>query len=133
MMHYVADTHSLIWYLEDSPRLIITARECFDACDRGQAIISLPTICLVEIIYLQEKGRIPGERKAVLDGKPARSGGGIVLGDLSAEVVKALPHVPKSDVPDMPDRIMAATPLCLGMPLISRDRWIGASGVETIR
>lgn len=61
MTDYVADTHSLIWYLEDSPRLSSGARECFDACDRGEVIINVPTICLVEIIYLQEKGRIPEE------------------------------------------------------------------------
>jgi PIN domain nuclease of toxin-antitoxin system len=59
MSDAVTDTHGLIWYLENSPRLGSSASKTFDACDRGEAIIYVPTICLVEIIYLQEKGRIP--------------------------------------------------------------------------
>ncbi len=65
MSDYVTDTHSLIWYVEDSPRLGPAARECFEACDRGESTIHVPTICLVEIIYLQEKGRIPAEMKGL--------------------------------------------------------------------
>ena len=38
----------------------------------------------------------------------------------------------RQDVPDMPDRIIAATALHLGVPLISRDGKIKASAVPTI-
>lgn len=40
----VADTHSLIWYLEDDPRLGPEADRTFEACDRGELLIYLPTI-----------------------------------------------------------------------------------------
>jgi predicted nucleic acid-binding protein len=40
--------------------------------------------------------------------------------------------IPRADVPDLPDRIIAATAVYLGVPLISRDRAIRASSVETI-
>jgi len=33
MTDYVADTHALIWYLENSPRLGPQARAAFEACD----------------------------------------------------------------------------------------------------
>ena len=59
MSDVVIDTHGLIRYLEDSPRLGPAARTALDSCDRGEIIVYLPTICLVEIISLQEKGRIP--------------------------------------------------------------------------
>lgn len=55
MPDFVTDTHSLIWHLEDDPRLGPAARRAFDACDQGMGIIYVPTICLVEIIYLQER------------------------------------------------------------------------------
>jgi len=42
----VTDTHSLIWYLEDSPRLGQAAGEFFDACARGENTVFVPTICL---------------------------------------------------------------------------------------
>ena len=35
MTDFVADTHALIWYLEDSPRLSVAAKSAFNACDKG--------------------------------------------------------------------------------------------------
>ena len=44
----------------------------------------------------------------------------------------ALVFVSRSEVPDLPDRIVAATAAALQTPLISRDRKIRASQVQTI-
>ena len=44
MTNAVTDTHSLIWYLEDDPRLSPAARNAFDTCDRGESTIYVPTI-----------------------------------------------------------------------------------------
>jgi PIN domain nuclease of toxin-antitoxin system len=122
----------LIWYLEDSPRLGSDARAAFDACDRGESVIYVPTICLVEIIYLQEKGRIPADLKTQLDTALEAGTTGLILASLTAEVANAVAGVPRSDVPDMPDRIIAATALNLGLPLISRDQAIHLSAVQTV-
>jgi PIN domain nuclease of toxin-antitoxin system len=132
MPDVVTDTHGLIWYLEDSPLLGPGAREAFHACDRGEIVVYIPTICLVEIVYLQDKGRIPAELKMQLDAELQAGTSGLVLVDLTAEVANAVARVPRSEVPDMPDRIIAATALHLGLPLISRDRKIQLSGVNTI-
>jgi PIN domain nuclease of toxin-antitoxin system len=128
----VTNTHGLIWYLEDSPRLGSDARAVFDACDRGESVIYVPTICLVEIIYLQEKGRIPADLKAQLDAALEAGTTGLILASLTAEVANAVAEVPRSDVPDMPDRIIAATALNLGLSLISRDRAIRLSAIRTV-
>ena len=40
----------------------------------GRPSSTSPPYAFVEIIYLQEKGRIPGEMKAVLDGELAEGG-----------------------------------------------------------
>jgi predicted nucleic acid-binding protein len=40
--------------------------------------------------------------------------------------------VARADVPDMPDRIVAATAVYFGVPVISRDARIRASNVRTI-
>ena len=128
----VTDTHGLIWYLEDSPRLSSDARDAFLAADRGEALIFVPTICLVEIIYLEEKGRVPSDLRAQLETHLREGTSGLVLAPLTREVAEALPHVPRVDVPDMPDRIIAATAVQLDLPLISHDRRIQASAVETI-
>ena len=128
----VADTHGLIWYLEDSPRLGSAARNFFDACDRGELVVYVPTICLVEIIYLHEKGRIQNSLKAQLDAELQAGTSGLIPIALTPDVARAVARVPRSEVPDMPDRIIAATALHLGLPLLSRDDQIRLSSVETV-
>lgn len=128
----VTDTHALIWYLEDSPRLGSDARDAFEACDRGESVVYVPTICLVEIIYLQEKGRIPTDLKSELDAALMVGNTGLSPISLTLDIVDALLQVPRSEVPDMPDRIIAATAVHLGVPLISRDRKLLLSSVQTI-
>ena len=128
----VTDTHALIWYLEDSPRLGPRANQIFSQCDRGEVVIYVPTICLVEIVYLQEKGRIPAGMKAQFDAEFQSGTNGMILADLTAEVVKALVKVPRDRIPDLPDRVIAATALHLGLPLISQDTKIQMSEVDTV-
>ena len=132
MPDVVTDTHALIWYLEDSPRLGADARIAFEACDRGESVVYVPTICLVEIIYLQEKGRIPSDLKLALDAALQAGSTGLVPYSLTLDVVDALAQISRAEVPDMPDRIIAATAVHLGVPLLSRDRKLQLSNVQTI-
>lgn len=132
MTDYVADTHALIWYLEDSAKLGREAGAAFDACDRGELTIFVPTICLIELIYLQEKGRIPRDLKKILDDHLAMGLTNFVPADLTRHVVTALESIPRDDVPDLPDRIIAATAKALDLPLISRDRALQNSGLPVI-
>jgi PIN domain nuclease of toxin-antitoxin system len=56
----------------------------------------------------------------------------IELVPVTYAITQAVPHIPRATVPDMPDRIIAATALHLGVPLVSRDRKIHASSIQTI-
>jgi PIN domain nuclease of toxin-antitoxin system len=51
---------------------------------------------------------------------------------LTMEVVYTMHRAPRNYVPDMPDRIVAATAIFLDVPLISCDKQIRASPVQTI-
>jgi PIN domain nuclease of toxin-antitoxin system len=51
---------------------------------------------------------------------------------LTVEIVDAMRKVPRVDVPDLPDRIVAATAVHFGVPVISRDRRIRAADLDTI-
>ena len=128
----VTDTHALIWYLEDSPKLSVAANRLFTQCENGEILIYIPTICLVEIIYLQEKGRIPFQLKAQLDRELMLGNTGMIVYDLTSGVVEALATISRERVSDLPDRIVAATAVHLGLPLISKDSKIAASKVNTI-
>ena len=52
--------HGLIWYLEDDPRLRPDAGRAFENCDAGRGVIHVPTVCLVEIVYLQQRAHPQG-------------------------------------------------------------------------
>ena len=61
MNDVVTDTHALIWYLEDSPKLSASANEIFEQCDRGEITIYIPTI-LHSAGYLGQKIIFAGGR-----------------------------------------------------------------------
>ncbi len=128
----VTDTHALIWYLEDAGRLSIPAREFFDLCNDGEVEIFVPTICLVEMVYLAEKERIPPELQKVVLLEICEGASNFIPVDLTPSIVLSLEQIPRSDIPDMPDRIIAATAVHLNLPLITRDNNIQLSQIESI-
>lgn len=132
MTDAVTDTHALIWYLTDSPRLGDAAQDVFQQCDSGEVTIFIPTISLVEIVYLQERNRISKTLTEQLSTELNAGTSGLSVVDLTQSVVNTLAQIPKESVPDMPDRIIAATALSLGVPLMSRDRRMPFAGVELI-
>ena len=50
----------------------------------------------------------------------------------SAAVVQAMRQVSRAEVPDMPDRMIAATAVYFDVPVISRDRCIRSASIRTI-
>lgn len=132
MLRAVADTHTIIWYLYDDPRLSQRARALIEEATSAGDQIGFSTITLAEIVYLSEKGRIHAEALgrvlAALD-EP-----GAVLRDLPLDraVVGAMPSVNRSEIPDLPDRIIAATARLYDIPVVSRDGRIRLSVVDTI-
>ncbi|BAZ17025.1 PilT protein domain protein [Calothrix sp. NIES-4071] len=132
MSNLVTDTHALIWYLEDSPNLSTTANKAFDKCDRGEIVIYIPTICLVEIIYLQERRRISANMKSQLDAALSTENTGLAVVNLTPGIVNTLATIPRDTIPDMPDRIIAATAKHMNLSLISRDAKIVSSGISIL-
>lgn len=57
MSAVVGDTHSLLWYLNDSGKLSAAALAAFENAERSNLPIYVPAIVLIEIRYLVEKGR----------------------------------------------------------------------------
>ena len=55
----VVDTHSAVWYLHQDERLSRRAELEIDNALAAGHPIHLPSISLVELVYLVDKGRIP--------------------------------------------------------------------------
>lgn len=124
MSAYVTDTHALIWHLTADAQLSAVCREIFEAADRGEGTIWIPAIVLVETVYLAEKARFPSALVTQMLNLVDPPSAGYTVAPLDAGVVRSLAAIDRSDVPDMPDRIVAATALKLGVPLLTRDRKI---------
>jgi len=128
----VADTHAALWYLFDDKRLSRDAGEFMDRAAASRTVIALSTISLAEVVYLIEKNRLP--LSAYDDLKRALDDSSHVFKEepVTMEIIDAMRHVPREQVPDMPDRIVATTAIYFGVPVISRDGRIRASDVQTI-
>lgn len=120
----LVDTHTIVWYLAGSPRLSAQAQRTLDATVEAGAPIYLCTISLVEMEYLVEGGRLSAEALRRLEDVLAAPDGPLELAPLDGDVVRSVRAVPREMVPDMPDRIIAATSVCLAVPLVTRDRRI---------
>jgi PIN domain nuclease of toxin-antitoxin system len=128
----VADTHTALWHLFGDLRLSSAAKAFIDDAAGSSRKIALSAISVAEIVYLVEKSRISA---TVFDDiKAALNNPSHVFGEAPCTVgiVEAMRQIPRDDVPDMPDRIVAATAVFLCVPLISRDGRIHASNVHTV-
>jgi len=132
MIVAVADTHSFIWYLDADRRLSEAAKQAIDRATQAGDEIGISAITLVETVYLVEKGRVPRQTLARMIAEVQSPQSVFVELPLDVEVVQALQHVSRTEVPDMPDRIIAATALHFQVPAISRDARIGAANLQTI-
>lgn len=131
MSQYVTDTHALLWHLTHDPNLSAAARAIFLATDAGQVDIFIPSIVLVEVVYLSERQRVPTEMVERIAALPNLPGSHYHAVALDTAVVQALRHIPREIVPDMPDRIIAATAMLLGLPLLTRDGRISSLNIVT--
>jgi PIN domain nuclease of toxin-antitoxin system len=132
MIAGVADTHAALWYLFGDPRLSVPAKAAFETAAGSRRKILLSVISLVEVVYLVEKNRLPAS--AYADLKKALHDPDHVLQEapVTAEIIDAMLEVARADIPDMPDRIVAATAVYFGVPTISRDGRTRASNVQTV-
>ena len=95
----VADTHAIVWYLTNSPRLSPAAAKAFDDASAAGDSILIPSISLVELTYLVEKGRVPAEARKRLVDALAQPGGPYELAPLDGRVAAAVELIDRSVVP----------------------------------
>jgi len=128
----VIDTHTAVWYLQQDSRLSRRAEEEIDRALAGGHPIYVASISVVELVYLTDKAKIPA---AVLErvGRVLRDpASGFRLAPLDLDVAEATRRIARQDIPDLPDRVIAATALALGFALITRDGKVRASSLNTI-
>jgi len=132
MLAAVADTHAVIWYIFGDTRISAKAQKTIDEAARNGRYVGISTMTLAEIVYLNEKKRIASDtlsRLITLLRDPEN-----VLTEIPIDsgIVESMIHIPRQDIPDLPDRVIAATALSLGVPIITRDRKIQAANLQSL-
>ena len=80
-----------------------------------------------------ERGRLAGEVLRRVLNAADDPNVGILLAPLDRNISAIIQQIDRATVPDMPDRIIAATALSLSLPLVTRDAKIQAlTTIQTI-
>jgi len=128
----VTDAHALIWAATGaSRRLGRDARRFFERVERRRAAIYVPTIALVEIGEAVRKGRVRLQHGFESWGRALLDSGRYHAVDLTPEIVFRAQSL--FAIAERGDRLIAATSLELGCPLVTGDPAIAAvHGIDVI-
>ena len=115
-MIFLVDTHALFWLLSGDKKLSGKAKLTIEQADR----IYVPTIVLLELLYLFEKKKTTKTFTKVLESIKRTSHYTIISQDVT--VVEETSKL--SMELEMHDRIIVATAKILSVPLITKDKVI---------
>lgn len=133
MASIVVDTHVIIWYFREPEKLSELAINTIDNAIFEGYFVYVSTISIIEIIFLVEKGRLPSIALERLLTELNNSNSRLILVSLALNIARTMQQIDRQIVPEMPDRIIAATALYLNLPLVTRDLKIQAlSNLQTV-
>jgi len=124
------DTHVLIWMASDPKRLSKKAREAIREA-REKTGVAIAAITLWELAWLAENGRIQvtGSVESFVRETASR----VIVEPITPEIAAFAVQLPSSFPKDPADRLIAATAVLEGAPLVTADERIrGAKVVQTI-
>src|SRR3990170_6865011 len=119
---HVADTHSFLWHLQNDQALGSKARSVFGACDKGDGVVVIPSIVLVESIFICEKKKTDMNFQDILE--KLKTASNYYIYPLNEDVVLECNKI-KMEKPH--DRIIVATARLLKVKLITKDKKIKQS------
>lgn len=129
---YVTDTHPFVWYIEDNKRLSRAAARVFTEAETGKAIIHIPSIVFVELLFLIQRQRIPSTIIEQAFALAEQEESEIRVAPLDLAVARAVATFGPAAVPELPDRIIAATARALNLPLVTADQAIAESNLVQV-
>lgn len=120
---YVADTVALVLRLENR-RLGEDAARAFQEAEQNEAILYIPALAFAEVMYLSERQRISIGVAEVMS-YLRRYAESVFEAPLNLEIIAVAQTM--TDIPELHDRLIAATARVLGAKLITNDQTLQAS------
>ena len=125
---FVTDTIGLVLRIERR-QLSEKVKSIFDSVESGSTIVYIPVVAFAEILYLSEKGRIHASIDRVED--YLKKYPNYKEYSLNFAVIQSAAEI--TDIPELHDRLIAATARHLDRELITNDSVIQASAfVKTV-
>ncbi len=118
VVNCVTDTHALLWWFTDSPKLSSKASEIFKICEKGEIIIFIPSIVIAELISIFDKKRVTFNFRNLF--KKIRKSENFVLIALHYPILEKM--VTLKEVTELHDKIIASTAKYLKVPIITKDK-----------
>jgi PIN domain nuclease of toxin-antitoxin system len=116
---FVADTHALVWFFTEDPRLGTASRDVLRKASQGRKII-VPVIVLAELLHLSRRCRVPLSFSETIARLEAHNG--FEIAPLTDSIVKIAAQLP--DLLEMHDALIIATSLHYDATLITKDKII---------
>jgi PIN domain nuclease of toxin-antitoxin system len=130
----LADTHIFLWYVDDSPRLTDSTRTILDDTTAAGHPIFISAVTVVELRYLAEKATLTETHVDALHSVLGAVGSAFEVAAMDEAVAWAVGKVPRDAIADPWDRMIAATALVRGVPLVTHDRkLLAVDGLHTVR
>ena len=116
MADYVTDTQALVKFMMGKKVINDKAHQVFLSTDKGECTIIIPAVVLMEVLYLFEKNRISIDLIQTEDLLKSKN---YQLEPLNMEILKTASDI--TDIPELHDRLIAATARYLDIPIITND------------
>jgi len=116
MDSFVTDTQALVKFMMGKKVINDRSHQAFQSADKGEAVIIIPAVVLMEVLYLFEKNRID---IGLLQTEDLFKSQNYQYEPLSFEILKTASAI--NDIPELHDRMIAATARYLDLPLITND------------
>jgi len=122
MDSFVTDTQALVKFMMGKRIINDKSHQAYQSADNGKSTIIIPAIVLMEMLYLFEKNRID---VGLLQTEELFKSQNYQFEPLSFDILKTASGI--DDIPELHDRLIAATARYLGLPLITNDPVIKSS------
>jgi predicted nucleic acid-binding protein len=129
METFIADAHSLAWFITQNPKISTRAVEIFREAENADVEVLIPTIVLAELLYLSERKKISTSIAEML--RRVHESSGFVVVPFDWQIFEAMQHLPTEL--EIHDRIIAATAKIYGGKVITKDEQLrNTNAVEVI-
>jgi len=116
-MNFVTDTHALLWWFTDSPKMSAKAAEIFEQCEKGESVLFVPSIVIAEALSIFDKKRVTFDFKKLF--KKIHDSDKFVIIALDSAILQKM--IDLKDIPELHDKIIVSTAKYLNLPIITKD------------